>query len=200
MLCRKCNSDEHFEARCTQEGKGAGKGSGSGSSCAAWTTNVNPNSISGSQTAEIGGAVGLPWSDNDLMFEPLRPTSTLSFFPYLCTYGEHFPQRIHPWFRRNVVEAAPSHPDIARAILNDDLSDAHSHPHNARAILDDDLADARSHPDNARAILNDDLDNTSEPWKCSNPECQLMACGLVLAARQQHGPLIGQLWVLQSVW
>jgi hypothetical protein len=76
---------------------------------AAWATNVKPNSTCGSQAAEIGRAVGLPWSDNDLMFESPRPTSTPSFFAYRRTCGRHFPPNVSfglgavPWRQRFLI-------------------------------------------------------------------------------------------------
>jgi hypothetical protein len=105
----------------------------------AWAARSNPNFASESQQAETGRAAGLPWSDDDLMFELPCATLASSFFTYLGACSKHFPRDIFPWLQRNAVEPTPEEPpsrfvrpgkflrwtpylDDARAIFNDDLA------------------------------------------------------------------------------
>jgi hypothetical protein len=74
-LCRKCNSDGHFEARRPQGGEGSGKGT-SGSSFSGRAVDAgqrDPNAASGSQPAEASSEVA-PWSENDI-----APPSSIFF-------------------------------------------------------------------------------------------------------------------------
>jgi hypothetical protein len=73
MICRKCSSGEHFEARCPQGGKGSGKGTSGSffSGLAVDTSQRDPYTASGSQPAEAS-STEVPWSHNDIVFEPPR--------------------------------------------------------------------------------------------------------------------------------